>query len=53
MRPAIGGRLGGWMLTAATLMLAIVLPAFLYALIDSVLPGSIPNLQYVVACAYG
>ncbi len=35
------------------MIFGIVLPALAYALIDSVLPGSIPNLQYVVASAYG
>jgi hypothetical protein len=51
--PFRGRRVGGWLLTGATLIFGIVLPALAYALIDSVLPGSIPNLQYVVACAYG
>jgi cellulose synthase/poly-beta-1,6-N-acetylglucosamine synthase-like glycosyltransferase len=43
---------GGWLLVPATLLLAIVIPALAYTLIDGVFPGTLPLLQYAVASAY-
>ncbi|HEX4345360.1 MAG TPA: cellulose biosynthesis cyclic di-GMP-binding regulatory protein BcsB [Solirubrobacteraceae bacterium] len=45
-------RVGGWLLAPATLLVAIVIPAVAYTLIDGLIPGSLPMLQYVVASAY-
>ncbi|MEV4420304.1 cellulose biosynthesis cyclic di-GMP-binding regulatory protein BcsB [Patulibacter sp. NPDC049589] len=42
----------GWFLAIVTIVMAIVVPAFAYAVIDSALPGTLPLLQYVVATAY-
>ena len=43
---------GSWLLVPATLLLAIVIPALAYTLIDGVFPGTLPLLQYAVASAY-
>src|SRR5438309_5383236 len=45
-------RLGGGMLFAITVVVGVLIPALAYTLLDSALPGSIPNLQYVVATAF-
>ena len=44
--------LGGGVLFAITLLAGVVVPALAYTLLDSAIPGSIPNLQYVVATAF-
>ncbi|HEX4364077.1 MAG TPA: cellulose biosynthesis cyclic di-GMP-binding regulatory protein BcsB [Solirubrobacteraceae bacterium] len=45
-------RVSGWVLAPATALVAIVIPALAYALIDRLIPGSLPLMQYVVAAAY-
>ena len=45
-------RVSGWLLAPATLLVAIVIPALAYTLIDSVLRGALPVIQYLVATAY-
>jgi cellulose synthase/poly-beta-1,6-N-acetylglucosamine synthase-like glycosyltransferase len=45
-------RVSGWLLAPATLLVAIVIPALAYTLIDGLIEGSLPMLQYVVASAY-
>jgi cellulose synthase/poly-beta-1,6-N-acetylglucosamine synthase-like glycosyltransferase len=53
MKPGLGRhRLGGAALLAITLLAGVVIPALAYTLLDTVIPGTIPNLQYLVATAF-